>query len=385
MRTIERNIEKFIHNDLHKKMVFVGGPRQCGKTTLAKNIINNFKYRKNRSGLYLNWDSDDDRRTIRDKNWDDSDQLLVFDELHKYLRWKNWLKGYYDKYKDLHNILVTGSARLDIYRRGGDSMLGRYHYWRLHPFDLTEKPRKMSQKEAYKRLITVGGFPDPFLDGDEREARRWRRERLDRVIKDDIRDLENIKDIQMLKIFLDELRKRVGSSVVLSNIARDLEISPTTAKKWLESLEKMYLCFSIRPRTKNVPRSILKPPKVYFFDNADLLVDSEGAAFENLVATFLLKRVNFIEDYEGYNCSLNYIRDKEGREVDFAFAVDDVLEELIEVKLSDEKISSSLLYFVNKLQPKRAVQIVANLKKSYTKDNIEVLSIYDYCNSRKIG
>ncbi len=379
MGVIRRKIGAPIISDLQSKMVLIGGPRQAGKTTLAQTIINQFEYRKNANGIYLNWDYDEDRRIIKDKNWKENNQLLVLDEIHKYSRWKNWLKGLYDKSHDLHNILVTGSARLDTYRKGGDSMLGRYHYWRLHPFDLTEKPSKMSNQEAFDRLMTVGGFPDPFLDGDEREARRWRRDRLDKVIKDDIRDLENIRDIQLLKFFLDELRKRSSSLIVLNNLAQDLEISPTTAKKWLELLEKMYICFSIRPRTKNVPRSLIKPPKVYFFDNADLLDANEGNTFENLVATHILKKLHFIEDYHGYNCSLNYIRDKEGREVDFAVSVDNELAELVEVKWSDEKISSSLLHFANKLHPKRAIQIVGNLKKSYTSNGIEVMTIFDYC------
>jgi len=197
-----RYIAPYILQDLTKKMVFVGGPRQVGKTTLAQAILSsNYP-----SGRYLNWDYDEDRQDILRKQWSADQKLLVFDELHKFPRWKNWIKGIYDVSHESHSFLITGSARLDVYRRGGDSLMGRYHYWRLHPFTLDEVPQGISQKEAYQRLMTVGGFPEPFLDGDERAARRWRRERFDRVLREDIRDLEPVRNIQLLGMFLDILR-----------------------------------------------------------------------------------------------------------------------------------------------------------------------------------
>ena len=157
-----RYIAPYILQDLTKKMVFVGGPRQVGKTTLAQAILSsNYP-----SGRYLNWDYDEDRQDILRKQWSADQKLLVFDELHKFPLWKNWIKGIYDVSHESHSFLITGSARLDVYRRGGDSLMGRYHYWRLHPFTLDEVPQGISQKEAYQRLMTVGGFPEPFLDGD---------------------------------------------------------------------------------------------------------------------------------------------------------------------------------------------------------------------------
>ena len=163
-----RYLSPYILKDLKKKKVFVGGPRQVGKTTLAKTIL----AESYPEGRYFNWDYDEDRRDIVRKRWPDEDTLLVFDELHKYPRWKSWLKGIYDVSHQQHSFLVTGSARLDVYRRGGDSLMGRYHYWRLHPFTLDECPAGITPKDAYRRLMTVGGFPEPFLDGDETEARR---------------------------------------------------------------------------------------------------------------------------------------------------------------------------------------------------------------------
>ena len=367
-----RYIFPFITGDLKEKMVFVGGPRQVGKTTLAKAVLSG-----NESGRYFNWDYDEDRQDIIKKRWGESQKLLVFDELHKMPRWKNWIKGIYDVTGEIHSFLVTGSARLDVYRRGGDSLVGRYHYWRLHPFSLDETPKALPETEVFRRLMTVGGFPEPFLHYDETAARRWRRERFDRVLREDIRDLESVRNIQMLGLFLDMLRERVGHLVALSNLAEDLQISPKTAASWLEVLERMYLVFSVRPFTKSIPRAVLKPPKVYFFDTGDVL-GGEGERFENLVAASLLKRLHFLQDKEGYRTELRYIRDKEGREVDFAILVEGRLVELIEAKFSDDSISKSLIYYSERLKPQKATQIVAYLKRPYSAGRIRVTDPLSY-------
>ena len=373
---MKRFIESYIKKDLSKKMVFLGGPRQVGKTTLAQNILKNFSYKKMRKGLYLNWDFDEDRYNIMNKRWDDIHELIVLDELHKYPIWKNWIKGIYDKKRLLHKFLITGSARLDIYRRGGDSLLGRHHYWRLHPLTIDELPPKMTQKEGFKRLMKLGGFPEPFLDGSEQSARRWRKERFDRILKEDVRDIEFIKKIQNMILFVDLLRRNAGQMTVLSNMANKIQISPRTAKLWLEVLNRMYLCFTVLPYTKKLSRAIQKPAKVYFFDNADLIIDQdEGPRFENLVATHLLKKIHYLEDAKGFNFEIKYLRDKEAREVDFVLVKNNILFALIEVKLKDNKISKSLQYYSEKLKPKHSIQIVAELKQEYKQNNCRVLSL----------
>ena len=370
-----RYLSPYVRQDLQSKMVFIGGPRQVGKTTMAKNILTRFP-----SGRYFNWDFDDDRQDILKKRWTTENTLLVFDELHKFPRWKNWIKGLYDVSRANHSFLVTGSARLDLYRRGGDSLLGRYHYWRLHPFSLDEIPEGLTAREAFQRLMSVGGFPEPFLDNDARAARRWRRERFDRVLREDIRDLSSVRNIQLLSLFLDLLRHRVGGLVTLSNLAADIQVSPKTAGSWLEVLERMYLVFAVRPFTQSLPRAVLKPPKVYFFDTGDPLVD-EGERFENLVAASLLKRLQFLEDRDGYRYELRYLRDKEGREVDFVILKENHIDELIEAKWADENISKSLLYYAERLQPRKATQIVARLKRPYDQGKIQVRDPFSYFRS----
>ncbi len=389
----ERNIAALIAKDLQRKMVLLAGPRQVGKTTLAKALIASKRLGLS-GGRYLNFDFDEDRQAILSKRWAHDDTLLVFDELHKYPDWKNWLKGLFDVrgitsgHAHPHQILVTGSARLDVYREGGDSMLGRYHLWRLHPFTLDELPPGMMPEGALQRLLSVGGFPEPFIANDEREARRWRNARFDRVLQEDIRDLESIKDIQRLRLFLDLLRQRVGGLVVLSNLAVDVQISPPTAKAWLAALERMYLLFTVMPYSGASARAVQKPPKVYFFDNSDVLPPNAlgggeqqstiGAKFENLVATHLLKRLHRLEDEHGHRCELRYIRDKEGREVDFAVFVDGELTELIEVKTGDARISPHLRYYAQRLKPPKATQIVAHLEHPFDQDGIHVTSVLHY-------
>lgn len=355
-------------------MVFLGGPRQCGKTTLAQSVLEKFPYRGGGRGLYLNWDDDEHRRRIQHREWAAEDELVVFDELHKFRRWKAWLKGLHDTTKHAHTYLVTGSARLDVYRRGGDSLMGRYHYWRLHPFTLSEPVPGISPKEGFRRLMEVGGFPEPFLDGDAREAQRWRKERFERVIRDDIRDLERIQEIRTLELFVDALREKVGGAIVLSNIALDLQVAQKTLNRWLDALERMYLLFVVRPLTARIPRAVQKPPKVYFFDNGDVRGD-EGARFENLVATHLLKRLHYLEDSTGIRHGLSYIRDKEGREVDFAVLRDGRVTDLIEAKWADSALHRPLQYYAERLRPRRAIQLVANLKAPYDKGDLRIRGI----------
>lgn len=364
---MERIYTPYLIQDLRKKMLFLGGPRQVGKTTLSKAIGSECFM----SYEYLTWDLDEDKKIILKKNWRADRELIIFDELHKYPRWKQWIKGVYDTRPLNQQFMVTGSARLDVYRRGGDSLMGRYHYWRLHPLTIDELPNDMSLEEGYERLLILGGFPEPFLLGDEREAKRWRKERFDKIIKEDIRDLENIRQLELLQLFVNLLQERVGGLITLSNLAEDLQISPKTAKAWLSILEKTYVGFTVYPYTKNLSRAIQKPPKFFFYDNADA-TNNQGARLENFVATTLLKRLHFREDYYGDRCKLYYVRDKEKREVDFLTTINDQVIDLIEVKATDQTISSSLKYYNEKLKPQRAIQLVGNLTKAYDKDGIQV-------------
>lgn len=359
-----RYLENYIQSDLNKKMVFLGGPRQCGKTTLAKSLLKSLG-----SGLYLNWDRVEDSRRIIKGDWVDQDKLIILDEIHKYKKWRNLIKGFYDTEKEIHQFLITGSARLDLYRRGGDSLLGRYNFWRLHPFSLFEKIPKITRNETYKRLLNFGGFPEPFLDGNERESRRWRESRISRIIREDVRDLEMIQNIQLMELFYNNLRTKVGSTLAISNLAQEVGISPVTAGKWLQIFEKMYLILIVKGYDKYITRAVHKPIKIYFFDNSEVIGD-ESQVLENLVATHLTKRNHFREDYFGHRMNLFYVKDKNQNEVDFLTTIDGKCEELVEVKLSDTAISPNLIRFAERLKVKKALQILKTIDRPTSKNNL---------------
>ena len=241
-----RYLDEAVAGDLDSKMVLGTGPRQAGKTTLVRSFVDQCK-----GDLYLNYDNATDRKKILGQVWNDTNKLLAFDEIHKYSRWKNFLKGIYDTEKNLHRFLVTGSARLDIYRRGQDSMFGRYFLCRLHPFCLAElaalKLATGSPEILLQQLLEHSGFPEPFLKNSKTFTRRWRTLRAELVFRQDIREIEQIKDIAMLEQLHDLLRSRVGGMVAMANLARDMEIAPKTVKAWIEALERSYALFKVRP------------------------------------------------------------------------------------------------------------------------------------------
>ena len=301
-----------IIKDLNKKMVFIIGPRQVGKTWLAKEIGKKFE-----NPVYLNYDRLEDREIIKNESWLINSELLILDELHKMPGWKNYLKGVYDTKKEGQKIIVTGSARLDTFRQSGDSLAGRFYVHHLLPFSMSELKDEEIGKDIEK-FLEAGGFPEPFLDGDKTEAKRWRSQYIDGLIRVDILDFEKIHDFKAIQTVFELLRRKVGSLVSYSSIARDVQISPTTVKKYIQIFEALYIVFRVSPYSRNIARSILKEPKIYFFDNG-LVIGDTGAKFENFTALSLLKDVYGRNDYTGDKYELRYFRTKDGKE--FVFAV----------------------------------------------------------------
>ncbi len=361
---------KQIIKDLNKKIVFIVGPRQVGKTWLAKEIGKEYK-----KVVYLNYDRFEDREIIKNEQWLKDTDLLILDELHKMTKWKNYIKGVYDT-KDKHlKILVTGSARLETFRQAGYSLAGRFYVHRLMPFSLAEL---LGNKIAnLDRLIERGGFPEPFLSDDIIEVNRWRKQYIDGLIRNDVLDFEQIHDIRVMQTIFELLRRRVGSPVSFNSIARDVELSPITVKKYIEILEALFIVFRVAPYSKNIARSILKEPKIYFYDNG-LVEGDEGKKFENLVAISLLKHVLARNEYLGENNQLKYLRTKNGKEVDFSLVdSQNNIEEIIEAKVSDGKLSSNLRYFSNKYNLK-AIQVVKTLKREKDLGEIKIVQADHY-------
>lgn len=358
---MERSITNSLKEDLNNKIVLLSGPRQVGKTTLSKKLGLTYEY--------LNYDDSELRKILMNRSWRRDVDLVIFDELHKKPKWKSWIKGIYDTEGVSPKILVTGSARMDVFKKGSDSLAGRHFNYRLHPFSLAELKGQMPLEECLERLMKVGGFPEPFLNGDEDFAKRWRSTHIDRIIKEDLLELEQVRNIKLIEVLTDLLSDRVGSPVSYSSLARDLEISPHTVKKWINILESLYVIFIVPPYSKNLARAILREPKIYFYDNGRVKND-EGARFENIVANALLRKLHLGQDLRGEKSQLYYVRDKEKREVDFLTVIDNKIIDLVEVKMSDENLSTSLNYYNEKLNPKKPVQVIYNLKREQLKNNI---------------
>jgi len=347
-----RYLESSISEDLQRKMVFIGGPRQSGKTTLAMHLCEqagcDLKTR------YMNWDAVEDREVIIKEIFPADPGMLILDEIHKYSRWRQVVKGLFDKRGTELQILVTGSARLDLYRRGGDSLQGRYHFHRLLPLTLAEL--KSLTLDTVKALLTYGGFPEPFSLQSETQSRRWSREYRSRVIRGDLSELENVQDLGIIEKMVIRLPDLVGSPLSLNALREDLQVSHQSVSRWIAMLENLYMIFRVYPFGAPKIRAVKKEAKHYHLDWT--VITDMGFRFENLVACHLLKWCFFLQDTQGRDIELRYFRDVDKREVDFVIVENRLPVLFVESKLSETKASPSLRYLKNRFPLVKATQVV---------------------------
>lgn len=337
-------------------MVFVGGPRQVGKTTLAKTFLIDKKG-------YLNWDIPEDREDILKRELPVT-RLWIFDEIHKYRSWRNYLKGLYDATTRDQKILVTGSARLDYYRYSGDSLQGRYHYLRLHPLSYAEL--KLENTQDLLTLLKLGGFPEPYFSSSEVDAKRWSREYRNRLIREDLVQLERVQDLGNIELLAIRLPELVGAPLSLNAIREDLQVSHKSVSNWIKILERMYAIFRLSPFGAPKIRAVKKEQKHYHFDWT--LISDEALRFENLVACALLKWVHFMQDTQGEDYELCYFRDTDDREVDFVITHNRKPIQFIECKWSDTTLSPALKYLKERFPQCEAWQLSAVGKKDYVNE-----------------
>lgn len=350
-----RYLSECIQKDLKKKAILLSGPRQVGKTTFARSLV--------KGGEYLNYDVVEDRKAILAQAWLKDAPIIVLDEIHKFPKWKNFLKGVIDQFQNRPPLFITGSARLEVFRRAGDALTGRTFAYHLHPIDIKEAcllEPKTSPQTHMQRLLTSGGFPESFFDPEN--AQRLLRDRLSTVLREDLRDLSAVSNLKGIELLVELLRERAGGQVTYSNLASDLSVSPPTIRTWMDLLEKLYLVFLLRPYSKGLTKSIRKEPKCYFFD-CSAPTNGDEARLENLAALALLKWCDFERDTKGRNVNLMYYRDTNEREVDFVITEDRSVLACIEVKSSDELPSKSLIYLTDKIHPKHSIQLVKNTTK----------------------
>lgn len=362
-----RYIEKSVLDDLKDKMVFIGGPRQTGKTSLAKYFL--MKNKQDLTKWYMNWDALEDRELIMAETFPSGKGLLVLDEIHKYSDWRRMVKGLYDKRGDELDILVTGSARLDYYRRGGDSLQGRYHYYHLFPFTLSElgDPDFSTLMDLFK----YGGFPEPFIKASEKESRRWSREYRFHMVREDLRDLEQIQNIDAIEKMVYRLPELVGSPLSLNALREDLGVSHQSVSRWMIMLENLYMVFRIYPFGAPKIRAVKKEAKHYHIDWT--LIEDEGSRFENMIACHLLKWCCFIQDTQGFDMELRYFRDVDKREVDFVIVKDGRPIYFIECKAGDRDFNPALRYLKQRFPEVEACQIFLKKGRDHiNKDGIRL-------------
>ncbi len=347
----------------NKKMAFLSGPRQCGKTTLAKSFLDS-------NDLYFNWDDLKFR-----KNWTKSPSTvvenaltthspkIVLDEIHKNLKWKNQLKGVFDLYSDQLEIIVTGSAKLNTYRKGADSLVGRFVHFHVLPLSLCEavqgktfsysemcnfiqSPELTAKKidsEAIDNFFQFGGFPEPFLKQNNEFHQVWQKNRVELLIRQDMRDLSNILRLSQVEVLASFLPDRVGSPLSVQTLVEDLDVSFNTVKSWLGQLQNVYYHFEIKPFSKSVTRSLKKEGKFYLYDISQ--IEAEGPRFENFVALQLLKMVHHFNDTGQARVELHYLRNKEKNEVDFVVTNKSGPLFTVEAKLDDVSIDKNFRVF----------------------------------------
>lgn len=358
------------HLAKHRQMALVSGPRQVGKTTSCRV----------HASAYANWDNVDDRELILAGPARLVEQLglhrlskdtpiVLFDELHKYPRWKQFLKGFFDTHSDHVKIIVTGSSRMDVYRRGGDSLMGRYFLYRMHPFSVAEasstslpdaqrivRPPSRIRASDFDALWNHGGYPEPFLKRDMRFSRRWQSLRLEQLVREDIRDLTQIQQIDQLEVLVKLLASRSAHQLVYGNLAQDVRVSIDTLRRWVGILRDLHLGFLVRPWFKNVARSLRKEPKWFLRDWAS--INDAGDRAETLVGCHLLKAVDGWSDMGLGRFELGYLRDKQKREVDFLVVRDGSPWFLVEVKHRERELAKSLKHYQNQLGAPFAFQVV---------------------------
>lgn len=349
-----RYLAPAIRADLARKMVFLSGPRQVGKTTLARAML-----RTDEDG-YLNWDVAGHRERILGQQLP-TGSLWVLDEIHKFRGWRNFVKGLWDGRRAGQRILVTGSARLELCRFGGDSLQGRYHLLRMHPLSMSELG--VARTGVLRDLLTLGGFPEPFFCGSETEARRWSREYRNLIVREELTALERVFDLGRVEQMMLRLPELVGSPLSVNGLRGDLQVNHKTAEHWLQILERLHAIFRVPPFGAARIRAVKKERKHYHLDWT--VVAEPGARFENLVACHLLKWVEHQQDTLGRDFELRYFRDIDGREVDFVICEGNKPVRLVECKLGDDAISRGLNYLKERFPKVEAWQIAADGKKDY--------------------
>ena len=373
MNDIPRSYADIVRRHLEREhqMLFLSGPRQVGKTTLCRGL----------SPVYLNWDVSRDRATILAGEEAVASKagatvaraekpVVVLDELHRFSGWKRFLKGLFDGWEDKIRIVVTGSARLDVYKRGGDSLMGRYFPHRMHPLSVGELLRPVRPDAvvsspsrlddgACSALRTLGGFPEPFARGEAAFLARWRRLRFEQLVREDVRRETAVRELDQIEALARILAARSGEQLVWSSLGAEVQASEATARAWTAVLQSFFFGFLVKPWSRNVASAIRKTPKWYLRDWSG--VADAGKRAETMLACHLLKAVHMWTDLGFGEFDLHYVRTRYGKEVDFLVSRDGEPWFLAECKNSETALSASLGKLQAETGARHAFQVVFEL------------------------
>ena len=355
-----------------RQMLFLSGPRQVGKTTVCEGV----------STFYLNWDNAAHRAVILGGEERlaafselgrarEEPPVLVLDELHHFDGWKRLLKGFFDVYGKRVRVLVTGSARLDVYKKGGDSLMGRYFPYRMHPLSVGEllhpfqpeteiAPPSDPGDETWNTLVNFGGFPEPFLKADSAFLVRWHRLRFEQLVREDLRRDTAIRELDQMEAFARILAARSGEQLVWSSIGAEVQAGEVTARNWTATLESFFFGFRVKPWSRDIAGAIRKTPKWYLRDWSR--IRDPGKRHETMLACHLLKAVHLWTDLGLGEFDLFYVRDKRGKaEVDFLVSKDGEPWLLAECKSGGTNVSAPLRAVQRATHAPHALQVVFSL------------------------
>lgn len=356
------------HSLFEDHMSFILGPRQVGKTTM----VQKFLVSKNGNGLetYFNWDDVRIKKLIHENPYffekfqtPGRKLEIVFDEIHKMRTWKKYLKGAHDAFKSQFRFIITGSGRLDLFQRGGDSLAGRYDPYFLYPLTPAEleglSPTDalnievlLQSKELHESIIEswekLSGFPEPFFTGSEKKAQRWWEQYKIRVTEEDVRDLTRLESIDLIRNLLHILPSKLGSPLSLNALREHLDCSHATVARYVRTLCQLFFIFEVPPFSRKIARSVKKEKKIYFYNH--LVTADVGPKLENMIALMLAKWCSSARERALGHYELFYLRDQDRREIDFLITLNNWPQLLIESKNSDLNFSSAARYYHTKLK-----------------------------------
>ncbi|MBN2381825.1 DUF4143 domain-containing protein [bacterium] len=217
--------------------------------------------------------------------------------------------------------------------------------------------------EALADLMELGGFPEPLLSSSTRKASRWRLSYGSRLVREEVRSLEFIRDIDRLELLYDRLPDVVGSPLSINSLREDIEVAFETVRHWLSVFENLYVCFRVPPFGAPRLKAVRKEQKLYLWDWAS--IEDPACRFENMIAFHLLRYCHWCEDVEGEKIELRYFRDTVGHEVDFILLKKRKPWLAIEVKLNKSTLDKNMKYLLERVQFSHAYQLTLSSEYDY--------------------